>query len=68
MSDAIENEMHWAWYASRIDADRGKLYAGFNATKVPKSVTMLLMKSIWLQRQITELPRGRFINCYCKLY
>jgi hypothetical protein len=31
MSDATEN-------AYIIDADCGKLYAGFNATKVPKSV------------------------------
>jgi hypothetical protein len=36
MSDATE--IRNALHASRIDADRGKLYAGFNATKVPKSV------------------------------
>jgi hypothetical protein len=34
MSDTIENEMQL--HSSRIDADRGKLYVGFNITKGPE--------------------------------
>jgi hypothetical protein len=54
MSDAIENEMYLL-YASRIDADCGKLYAESKSPQNPEKVydfdIMLLMKSIWLQQR-----------------